>query len=153
LMVMETVSVVAGKVEPLPIVPESVMELVPAVIDCDGVRFVNADVKTPCPLSGALCVELAKPLLAVMVTNAVRVPAAVGLKLIWRLQLASDTIVAQGVDKLKSPGFGPVSKTLVSDTVVVPGFVMVIVCVEPVPTVCAAKIRFGGVNVSVVACE
>ena len=53
LMVIETVSVVGGKFPFDEIVPESMIEGAPKVIDCDGVRFVNVDV------AGAVTVRVA----------------------------------------------------------------------------------------------
>ena len=50
--------------------------------------------------------------------------------------------------------FGPDKKMLVSATGVAPGFFTLMVCEALcVPSTCAPKIRFGGVNVSVVAAE
>src|SRR5208337_4854587 len=79
LMVIETSFPGTGNVFPLPITPARLIEAVPAVIACDGVSPLNVARRTPSPLRGALCVELATPFVLVIVTSAVRAPVALGL--------------------------------------------------------------------------
>ena len=110
------------------------------------------------PVSGALCVELARPFVLVMVTKAVRVVAAIGVNETCRVQLAPAARVAVGggqeLTRLKSSVSGPVNPTLVRVTGEVPGLATLIVWAAlVVPVACELKMRLGGVRVRVVACE
>jgi hypothetical protein len=112
----------------------------------------------PVPLSGALCVEAAMPFVLLIVTSAVSGPLAVGMDEICRLHEDPGPSVAGGIGhpliNWKSPVFGPVREMLLRVIGDPPGFITAIVCETLcVPTICALKIRFGGVNVSVVAAE
>jgi len=130
------------------------------VIDWDEVNLLKVAGVAPVPLPaiGAVCVMLARPLVLVMVTNAVRAPVAFGVKVNWRPHVPAAAKVALGAGQLltngKSATFGPVSAMLVSVTAAAPGLVTLMVCGPlVVPDTCGLKIRLGGFSASTVAAE
>lgn len=98
LMEIEMVSVVAGKMVPLPITPDKVTEAAPTLMDCEGVRAekVATVEPVPMPLRGALCREAATPLVLLMETRARRAPAESGLNVNCKLHGAPAASVAGG---------------------------------------------------------
>jgi len=107
-----------------------------------------AEKPSPVPLKLTVCGELAA--LSVMVMDAVRAPAAVGLNATLIVQFAPAATVPHVLVSTKSPPFVPVTATEVTKSATLPLFVSVTVCGVPlvVPTGWLANVIDAGDNVA-----